>query len=343
MNFLQKLKAKMIDLKKAEAVFSINWKFFLATIVTFIIITGIVAIAVFFISVKPPEQVLVPNLIGKELTVALQEMQVKELYPKIQMRYSDTDEDQGLVLEQNPSGGSISKAGKRIELIVSQGAVLDRVGNYIGMNIDDLQTQLSGLFASSAIPMISIPDVIMYKNDVAEQGTILEQNPPANTRIARPVTLELVVSSGEEIKGIRVPNITGLSLNDALLQLNRNKITFMFTAQETKDGETPGTVLSQKWPVGKEFVPQFTRIDSIISIPPEPVDGIVYGILDYDLPKYPYALKIELIASPPEEEDYSIVSFFHTGNNITIPYAVPEGTLLTLKAQGNEITTLLVQ
>ena len=343
MNFFKKLQEKMINLEKAESVFLINWKFFLVTILAFIIITGITAIAVFFFVVKSPEKVLVPNVVGKELTEALQEMQVKELYPKIQMRYSDTNEDKGFVLDQSPSAGTITKANKRIELVISQGAVLDRVGDYIGMDIEDLRTQLSGLFASSSIPLIQIPDVIMYKNDIAPQGTILEQNPPANTKIARPVTLELVVSAGKEVKGVRVPNITGLSLNDALLQLNRNKITFMFTAQEPKEGEEPGVVVSQKWPVGEEFVPQYTRIDSVITIPSSPVDDLMYGILDYDLPKYPYALKIELIASPPEGDDYSIVSFYHTGNNITIPYAVPAGTRLILNAQGNEVTTFVVQ
>ena len=343
MNFFKKLQEKMINLEKAESVFLINWKFFLVTILSFIIITGITAIAVFFFVVKSPEKVLVPNVVGKELTEALQEMQVKELYPKIQMRYSDTNEDKGFVLDQSPSAGTITKANKRIELVISQGAVLDRVGDYIGMDIEDLRTQLSGLFASSSIPLIQIPDVIMYKNDIAPQGTILEQNPPANTKIARPVTLELVVSAGKEVKGVRVPNITGLSLNDALLQLNRNKITFMFTAQEPKEGEEPGVVVSQKWPVGEEFVPQYTRIDSVITIPSSPVDDLMYGILDYDLPKYPYALKIELIASPPEGDDYSIVSFYHTGNNITIPYAVPVGTRLILNAQGNEVTTFVVQ
>lgn len=343
MNFFKKIQEKLIDLKKAEAVFEINWKFFLVTIISFIIITGIAAVAIFFFVVKSPEQVLVPNLVGKQLTDALQEMQVKELYPQIQMRYSDTNEEEGLILDQSPSGGAIAKAGRRIDLIVSQGAILDRVGDYVGMQVDDLRSQLNSLFASSSVPMIEIPEIIMYKSDAAEQGTILEQNPPANTKIARPVTLELVVSSGLEEEGVRVPNITGLSLNDALLQLNRNKIIFMFTAKELEEGQEPGTVLSQKWPIGQEFVSKYTRIDSVIAMPTAPVDGDIYGILEYNLPKYPYALKIELIASPPEGDDYSIVSFYHTGTKLTIPYAVPIGTKLTLKAQENEVTTLLVQ
>ena len=90
---------------------------------------------------------MVPDVTGKDLTDALQEMQAKELYPKIRLRYSKSPEEKGSVLEQSPSGGTIVKAGERINLTVSQGVVLDRVENYVGMKIDDVRAQLQTLFA----------------------------------------------------------------------------------------------------------------------------------------------------------------------------------------------------
>lgn len=47
-------------------------------------------------------------------------MQVKELYPKIQLRYSDVPGDKGMILEQNPVAGTIVKASRRIDLVVSR-------------------------------------------------------------------------------------------------------------------------------------------------------------------------------------------------------------------------------
>ncbi len=342
MKFLKNLNLKF-DLEKLNTLFDKNWKFLLTTFIAFLILTGLSALAIFFIVVQSPEQVLIPDVTGKELTVALQEMQVKELYPKIQLRYSDTNEEKGLVLEQSPTGGSIAKAGRRINLVVSQGAILDRVGDYVGMNVEDLRTQLQTLFAASSNPMIRIPDVLMYESDESEPGTILEQNPPANTNLARPITLELIVSSGKADDESRIPNITGMSLNDALLQMSRNRIIFMFTQQEIAEDQEPGTIVSQVWPVGVETVPIFTRVETVIAMPTAPVDGVVYGMIQETLPQYPYAIKLELIASPPEGEDYSIVSLFHTGRELTIPYAVPQGTTLTLLAQDNEVLSFLVQ
>ena len=92
----------------------------------------IMVMAVFFLSVKGKEEVMVPNVVGKELSAALLEMQVKELYPKLQLKYSNFVDDKGTVLEQSPPAGSIVKAGRRINLVVSRGAVIDTVKDYVG-------------------------------------------------------------------------------------------------------------------------------------------------------------------------------------------------------------------
>jgi beta-lactam-binding protein with PASTA domain len=41
-------------------------------------------------------------------------------------------------LEQSPEAGAIVKGYSRVSLVVSRGVVVDTVGNYVGMNIDDL-------------------------------------------------------------------------------------------------------------------------------------------------------------------------------------------------------------
>ncbi len=343
MKFLRKALKKniKIDLNKTENLLNTNWKFLLIGLLAFVFLTGVAALAAFFLSVRSPEEVLVPNVVGKDLSLALQEMQVKELYPKIQLQYSNTNEDEGLILDQSPAAGSIVKAGKRITLTVSQGAVLDRIGNYIGMNIEDLRAELQTLF-SSASPMIRIPEEIMYKEDTSAPGTILEQNPPASTSISRPVILELVVSSGQVSETATIPALVGLSLNDVLSQMSRNKLNFIFTGQAPAEGQDPGVVLSQSTPANQESVTAFTRVDAVITIPTEVIDDYAYGIFEQNLPAYPYALKMELSATPPEEDSFSILSFEHTGGLLTIPYAVPPGTTLRLTAEGREVSTYLV-
>ena len=70
------------------------------TCVTAFVVMLFVACVVFFNNVKGAEKVLVPNVVGKSLEDALLEMQVKELYPKINLRYSDTPGDEGSFLNR---------------------------------------------------------------------------------------------------------------------------------------------------------------------------------------------------------------------------------------------------
>ena len=84
---------------------------------------GILALSVFLMANKGRERVLVPNVEGKSLPRALLEMQEKELYPKLQLRYSDLQDSQ-VSLEQNQSWHNV-KAYRRVTLVVSRGVMVD--------------------------------------------------------------------------------------------------------------------------------------------------------------------------------------------------------------------------
>jgi hypothetical protein len=86
-----------------------NVPLYICVCVAAFLIVVMAAVATFFATVKGPEQVLVPNVVGKQLEDALLEMQVKELYPKINLRYSDVPGDEGAILEQSPAAGAIVK------------------------------------------------------------------------------------------------------------------------------------------------------------------------------------------------------------------------------------------
>ena len=104
-----------------------NKKTFLLVVIVALVFMFAICWITFFATVRGPEQVMVPNVEGKELTTALLELQVKELYPKIQLKYTDNPDDAGKILNQNPEGGSIVKAGRRVNLTVSRGVILDHV------------------------------------------------------------------------------------------------------------------------------------------------------------------------------------------------------------------------
>ncbi len=298
------------------------------TCVSAFLIMFLVAILVFFKNVEGPEKVLVPNVVGKQLEDALLEMQAKELYPKINLRYSDVPGDEGAILEQSPKAGAIVKGYSRVSLVVSRGVVVDKVDDYVGMNINELQLKLQTLFAGQTKPLIVLGNP-KYKPDLSDAGTILEQDPPAGTSISEPVTVELVVSRGPNYENTRPPKVVGQSVNDLLQTITRSKVVFDIKSHIALDDEKIGTVVSQQT-FDSEFVPNYSRVEIEMAMPDKPVNDNVYGIFEAKLADYPYPVPMKLEAVPEEGNSYTILSFSHPGGNVTIPYAVPKGTELVL-------------
>ena len=292
------------------------------------IIMIIAGCAVFFTNVKGAEKVLVPNVVGKKWDEAFIEMQIKELYPKINLRYSNVPGDEGLVLEQSPQPGAIVKGYSRINLVISRGVVIDAVGSYVGKNLSEVQMSLQTLFAGQTKPLITLATP-SYIPDASEAGTILEQDPPEGSKISEPVVVNLVVSRGPNYENTRRPYVIGQSINDLLQTIARTKIVFDITSHQASESEKPGTVVSQQT-IEDEYVPNYTRVTVEMAMPEASNDDNAYGIFQEKLPDYPYPVPMKLEAYPAEGTAYTIVSFNHPGGNLTIPYEVPRGTTLVL-------------
>ena len=311
------------------------------TCVSAVILMIVAATAVFFTNIKGAEKVLVPNVVGKKWDEAFIEMQIKELYPTINLRYSNVPGDEGQVLEQNPKAGAIVKGYSRINLVISRGVVIDAVGDYVGKNISEVQMSLQTLFAGQTRPLITLATPT-YIPDAAEAGTILEQDPPEGSKISEPVTVNLVVSRGPNYENTRRPYVIGQSINDLLQTIARTKIVFDITSHTARDGEKPGTVVDQE-AIADEYVPNYTRVAVEMSMPEAANDDNAYGIFQEKLADYPFLVPMKFEAYPAEGSPYTIVSFNHPGGNLTIPYEVPRGTTLVLTVADKEEARKLVE
>lgn len=310
------------------------------TIILTFVVMVLVCLAVFFASVQGAEQVLVPNVLGKDLETALLEMQAKELYPKISLKYSDIPGDEGTILDQNPGAGAIVKAYRRINLTVSRGLIVDQVADYTGQKYDDvkmlLQTQFTG---QKQLIVLAEP---VYKADLSEAGTILEQDPPAGTQIVDPVTVQLVVSRGNTFENTKRPVIAGKDLNSLLRIMSSSKVVYEFTSHVAEEGEKAGTVISED-EYTDEYVPNYTRIHADIAFPKRGADDLVYGLFTATLADFPFDVAVRLDATDAEGNTTNYITMRHTGNLLTIPYAVQPGTVLTLFVGDNETAQIKVE
>ena len=311
-----------------------NGKVLFGTVVFALVLMFAVCWIVFFATVRRPEQVMVPNVVGKELASALLEMQAKELYPKIQLRYTDNPDDAGKILVQNPDAGAIVKAGRRINLTVSRGVIVDHVGDYVGQNFDDVKINLQTMFTGSTKPLIVLAEPV-YKPDTSAAGTVIAQTPAAETPISNPVTVKLIVSSGDNFSNTRVPNIVGMNLSSLLKFLSMSKVVFEFTETDADKDSDSAAVVSQE-SSEKEYVPNYTRIKAEIALPRKNFDGKVYGLFTANLPNYPYAVDMTLENVGSDGITETVVSMKHNGGKVTIPYFAERGNELVLSVAGKK-------
>jgi beta-lactam-binding protein with PASTA domain len=325
------------DLNSIEDYVANHLRMFIFSVAGLVIFVGIIAVSVFFMAVRGAEQTMVPDLKGKELTEALLELQVKELYPRLQLRYSQTSADKGLILEQEPRPGTIVKAGRRIRLVVSQGVVINKIENFIGRNINEVRIDLQTIYTSSgSIPLLSIKEPVMYEFSSENPGTILAQKPEPGTDISGQVTLEFVVSRGRENDVVTVPQLAGLNISKALELISDSGINFYFTERDSRENEKGESVVSQT-PPAQSTIPVTTVVQLTVTKPEKLENNEVFGIFRYTIPPNPYPLEVRLEALLPSSERIRLFTVNYSGGEFTVPYKLPAGTVLVLSMFNREI------
>ncbi|MDR2493898.1 MAG: PASTA domain-containing protein [Spirochaetaceae bacterium] len=313
-------------------------RFFVFMALCLTVFVGVIAAAVFFTAVRGAEETMVPDVRGKELTDALLELQEKELYPKIYLRYSQSSHDKGTILEQDPAVGTIVKAGRRINLVVSQGVVVNVVENYINRNISDVRMEIQTLFTSTAQPLLFLKEPFMYEYAPEPVGTILQQKPAPGTGITGRTALEFVVSQGPENAVMPAPSFVGMSMDAALAKISRLEIDFAFTLRYAQAGERVGTVVFQD-PEADTAVNADTRVYLTVASPTETDtdDEQVFSLFTYAMPQNPYPLATRLEALIPSGERRDLIAVPYRGGEFTVPYHLPVGSLLILSILNREI------
>lgn len=314
-----------------------------ALVKTVIFALGLMALvtcAVFFIRVKGAEQVLVPNVVGIQLEDAIIEMQVKQLYPKVKLRYTDSGVEKGVVLEQSPSAGAIVKGYSTVTLTVSRGSVQATVEDYVGKTDKDLKIGDELALGNTNSPIVFSP---IYKYNDAPEGTVIAQFPAKGKQIFNKTNVSVVVSKGPVKKNVEVPELMGATVQDFFSKAQSTPLIFDVTSHAVAEGEEAGTITSLGNTTGLK---EYSRLTVDFAFPiasAEPSEKeMTYGLLQETLAEYPVPVKMELAAVSSEGEKTVLYVFSHTGGNLSIPYAVERGTTLVFTVNNKETVRKLV-
>jgi len=303
-----------------------NFKLVILLIVAMFLLMVLIGLVTFWLSVRGAEEVLVPNVENKELISALIEMQEKELYPRIQVRYS-SDYQKGMIIEQKPTSGTIVRVGRRVILTVSRGPVIDRVEDYAGQKVEEVRIHLQTLFASYRA-LLKIKEPVSYVFDPEAAGTILAQKPEPGTVIDSVTDLELVVSRGPRGELVTVPEFIGMEFHNAIAQLSSSNFPFIFAVRRAEGDEDRGVIVSQT-PEAESEVPYGSVMQLTMTRPERVPRGKVFGVFEYVLPDYPIMVDISL-DSISAAGNTTLLTMKHPGGPISIPYIVDEKSELVL-------------
>jgi beta-lactam-binding protein with PASTA domain len=291
----------------------------------------------FSIAVRGQPETLVPNVQGRDVLDALMDLQSKELFPDIQVQYS-TDFEKNVVISQRPSPGTLVKAGKRVTLRVSKGPIIDKVENYVGMSLDDVKIHLQTLFSTHS-PNLIIKEPVLYRYETGTApGKVLAQSPAPGTKITGLTYLDLVVSQeqgGESTTAVGA--YVGKSFQDAIKELARDNVPFVFTVKKSVKGVDPGEVADQNPDKGAQI--GYGQVVQLTMTSPSAANigkDNVFGLFKYSLADQPIAVNVRLVLvtdSMPKE----IMSMKHPGGPLAVPYIVPDGSELVLYVLDQEV------
>jgi len=331
------------DLSSIEDYVANHLRMFIFAVIGLLVFVGIIAVSVFFIAVRGAEQTMVPDVTGKELTEALLELQVRELYPRLHLRYSQSSRDRGYILEQEPRPGTITKAGRRIRLVVSQGVVINRVENFVSQNVDEVRMDLMRLQASgSGLPLLTIREPVIYEFSSERPGTIIAQKPLYGTDITGPTVLEFVVSRGRENQTVTVPSLTTLTLSQALERISNTGINFYFLTRDRREGERGEIIVAQD-PAANTSIAINSPVQITITQPENLGANDKFGIFRYMIPQNPYPLTVQLEVILPSSERQRLFTVNFSGGEFTVPYKAPYGSILVLSMMNRELHRETVQ
>lgn len=298
------------------------------------------ALSFFFLFLEGEEDVFVPDLIGLELGQALRALNEKNLYPVYREDLGRQDrESWGKVVHQDPAGGMIVKAGRRVVLTVGKPPITDRMPELKGLSLErakQLLAELNGRYhqAGTGLSLNLIEPVTYLRND-APRSTVLQQSPAPGADLFGPTEVVLVVSDGMGPRNVAVPNLVGLPFQQAMARLEDLGIAYTIQVRETRPGEAQGVVVQQS-PAPDTQVDEQNLVEVWMTRPTR-TPNLLFGLVETSLRAEPIPIRLTLQAKLPNGEVKTLARMNHPGGPVSLPYLTPRGTELSLRRYSDVI------
>ena len=213
----------------------------------FVFIAGISAYLTLTLIIKSEDTVIVPQLEGKDVVYALEILTELELNTKVKGSEYTGDIPKNHVVFQEPQPGSEIKKGRDVKIIISKGPKTFAMPHLLGLSIQQA-------------------DIILEENDMCrgefsrtyhlqmEKDFVLAQVPASGTVVSRGTCADLLVSLGQRPTAFKMPDLAGMTLEDALQSIERLDLVIGELKSAFQRNKPRNTIVEQEPVSGQRVV-----------------------------------------------------------------------------------------
>ena len=192
-----------------------------------------------------------PNLIGLEVDTARKLLDEAGFTAgSVTSEFSEQYEED-IVIGQSPSYGTPVSPGSSIDMIVSKGPERITVPNIIGLDYNYALRHLDALGLRVLVKAVPV------NNEITQPGMVVTVEPRPGSELLTGDIVEIGISTLEPL--IEIPELTGLDISEATLELGSRNIIFEVIYIEPDYSFQKDEVL-QQWPGSGYYLPAGSRV-----------------------------------------------------------------------------------
>ena len=230
-----------------------------ALFATFLIVAGISAYLTLTFIIKSEDTVIVPDLVGKDVVSALELLTDLQLNTKVSGSEYSYQIPKNHVSFQEPEPGSAIKKDRDVRIIISKGT-----RNISMPNLVALSEQQARLILEENGILRGHLSRVFHKD--FDKDHIMAQVPAPGDMISRGATVDLLVSMGSSSAGLKMPDLSELSIDEAVVRIEKSNLTVGTIQSEFKKQKPRNMVLRQE-PLAGHRVIEKSPVHLVINRP----------------------------------------------------------------------------
>ncbi|SFR05472.1 Stk1 family PASTA domain-containing Ser/Thr kinase [Desulfoscipio geothermicus] len=278
-------------------------------IAVLVLLAGLLAGGIYgFYNYMDVQAIKVPNVVGMNEEQARAELEAVGLQARTTEVYDE--EEKGIVIAQEPGPDDPEvKPPRVINLTVSKGPELREVPQLYNLTVYDAELRLREAGLSLAQPVKKV-----YSEEV-EKDKVVDQTPRAGKSVIKGTAVQVSVSEGPRPRMQTVPDLTGLTLDEARdalakrnLELNEKELTWDYRA-----GFLWGQIIDQS-PDPNTEAEEGTNVNVVLNNGPGPVERTAVVVIEDEIPNDGASHMVEIVVEDAEGRKVAYANS-HTGGD----------------------------